>query len=107
MTGSSGGGGGGLTGNEVPCSELRFEIQLSSPQAAVVQSLSPGVVLDVGIASFNGTQVLQASRNGATVGGMVGGQAARLRECILAGSKFKATVQTINGGQVRVWVEPL
>jgi len=108
MSGSSGGGSGsGGVGDGVSCSNLKFDMQLSSPQAAVVATLSIGDVLDVGIAGLNGTQVLQVSKQGQAVGGLVGSFAAKLRECILGGTVYDATVLTVLGGQVRVHVEPI
>jgi len=109
MSGSSGGGGGGGGGggDGVDCSNLKFDVQLSSPQAAVVQTLLVGEVLQVRIAGVNGTQVLQVSKQGSAVGGLIGSFSAKLRECIIGGTVYDATVLTISGGQVRVHVEPI
>lgn len=102
----SGGGGGGGGGRDYgPCEELKFDAQLTSPQPMVVQTLSAGEILQVNIVNLKGQQILQVLKNGEPVGGLIGGDAGRLRECILAGHDFNATVLTINGGQVRVHVE--
>lgn len=49
--------------------------------------------------------VIEAQKNGHAVGGIAGLDAARLRACINDGHVFKATVLTVNGGQVKVKVE--
>lgn len=104
MSGGSGGGGGGGS-DFVPCEMLKFDAQLTSPQPAVVQTMTAGDVLDVNIVSLNGQQVLQALKNGQAAGGLIGADASRLRECILSGHAFRAVVLSVNGGQVRVHVE--
>jgi len=106
MSGSGGGGGGGGGGSDYsPCEELKFDAQLTSPQPAVVQTLFVGEILQIDIVSVKGQQILQVLKNAQPAGGLVGGDAGRLRECILGGHQFNATVLSINGGQVRVHVE--
>lgn len=106
MSGSSGGGGGnGGYDDESPCDKLRFEAQLTSPRPAVVETLAPKAVLDIGVASMKGQIVVQVLKNGQVVGGLAGPDATRLRNCIDHGYQYKATVRTINGGQIRVLVE--
>lgn len=105
MSGGGGGGGGGGGPDYGPCEELKFDAQLTSPQPAVVQTLSVGEILQIDIVSIKGQQILQVLKDTQPVGGLIGGDAARLRECILAGHEFNATVISINGGQVRVHVE--
>lgn len=105
MSGSGGGGGGGIDSREVSCTDLRFTTQLASPQAAVVSTLSPGQVLQVVITTVGTSQVLVVQSGGANAGSLVGTNAIRLRECILAGSKYKATVTAIQSGQVTLQIE--
>jgi hypothetical protein len=105
MSGGGGGGGGGGGSDNVPCEELKFDAQLTSPQPSLVKELSVGQVLDVNIVNVKGQQLLQVLKNGQPVGGLIGSDAARLRECILGGHHFNATVMSINGGQVRVHIE--
>lgn len=104
----SGGGGGSSGGDSVStaCETLRFDAQLTSPQPAVVQSLKQGEVLTVTIAMMKGQLVVQVrKRSDQIAGGLTGPDATRLRQCIEQGHEYKATVLTINGGQVRVRVE--
>lgn len=105
MSGSSGGGGGGIGSREVSCEDLRFTTQLASPQAAVVSTLKTGQVLQVSITTVGTTQVLVVQAGGANAGSLVGTNATRLRECILAGSQYQATVTAIQSGQVTLQVE--
>ncbi len=107
MSGSGGGGGGGGGGDPHPsaCETLRFDAQLVSTQPAVVATLKVGDVLDVALAVLKGQTVVQVLKGGQVVGGLTGPDANRLRSCIEEGHVFKATVLSINGGQVRVRVE--
>lgn len=107
MSGSGGGGGGGGGGDPHPsqCETLRFDAQLVSTQPTGVATLKPGDVLDVGLAVLKGQTVVQVLKNGQVVGGLTGPDANRLRGCIEDGHDFKATVLTVNGGQVRVRIE--
>lgn len=105
---SGGGGGGGTSsGDSVsPCETLRFDAQLTSPQPAVVQNLKQGEVLTVAVATMKGQLVVQVrKKSGQIAGGLTGPDATRLRQCIELGHEYKATVLTINGGQVRVRIE--
>lgn len=109
MTGSSGASGGGFGGgDEVACESLKFEAQIASPNAAVVATLSVNDELPVLIVSSSGVQEIQVQTlAGAVVGGLLANRVQRLRECILHGTQYKATVILINQGQVRVYVEPI
>jgi len=105
MSGSGGGGYGGGPSDNSPCDTLKFESQLSSPQAAVVSALIPGEVLHIAVAQMNGQVVVQVLHHGQPAGGLTGPEATRLRNCIDQGHTFTATVLQVNGGQVRVRVE--
>lgn len=105
MSGSNGGGGGGGPDQELPCEQLRFEAQLTSPQPAVVATLSVGEVLAIAVVTMNGQVVVQVRKNADVVGGLIGPDATRLRNCIQNGHQYKATIRAINGGQVRVLIE--
>lgn len=104
MSGGGGGGGGGGDSSPSPCETLRFEAQLTSPQAAVVATLSTGEVLDIALANLKGQTVVQVLKKGKVAGGLTGPDAARLRTCLDEGHNYVATVLGINGGQVRVRV---
>lgn len=105
MSGGGGGGGGGPVIDETPCTRVKFETQLTSPQPAVVATISVGDVLDVVLTQRQTVLVVEAQKNGVAVGGIAGLDATRLRTCLTDGHPFKATVLTVNGGQVRVKVE--
>lgn len=104
MSGSSGGGGGGGGRREISCEDLSFTTQLVTPQAAVA-TLAIGQVLQLDIVRRGAEQVLAALANGAVVGVLIGDNATRLRECILAGHSYTATVTRTNGLQITVDVE--
>jgi len=105
MSGGGGGGGGGPVIDETPCERVKFETQLTSPQPAVVATITVREVLDVVLSARQNVLVIEAQKNGHAVGGIAGLDAARLRACINDGHVFKATVLTVNGGQVKVKVE--
>lgn len=105
MSGSSGGGGGGIGSREVSCDDLSFRTQLASPVPAVVATLAPGQVLQVLVTLIGAAQVLVAQAAGKNVGSLLGANATRLRECILANHKYEATVVQIQNGQVTVDVK--
>ena len=105
MSGSSGGGGGSISDDEIACENLRFEAQIASPVPAAVSALKVSDVLTVSVANTVGTQQVQVHDGVQLVGGLLANRVSRLRECILNGSTFKARVLSINGGQVRVFVE--
>lgn len=106
MSGSGGGGGGGgYDPGPSPCETLKFDAQLVSTQPPVVATLKPGEVLDVATATLKGQTVVQVLKSGQVVGGLTGLDANRLRQCIEDGHDYKATVLTVNGGQVRVRIE--
>lgn len=106
MSGSGGGGGGGgVPVDNTPCDQIDFESQVTSPKSNVVKGLAIDIVLDVVLEPLNGVVVVQVKSKGALVGGLTGPDVRRMRKCLEEGYKFKATVLSINGGQVRVRVE--
>lgn len=106
MSGSSGGGSGGGGGyDDAPCERVRFEAQITSPQAPVVATISVGDVLDVIIATMQNVLVVQVLKNGQVAGGLAGPDASRLRNCMEQGYSYRAVVLSVLGGQVRVRVE--
>lgn len=108
MSGSSGGGGGGIVENDqVACNLLRFETRITSPNAAVIRLLNVGDQLYIQIAAASIAQeILVVTSVGQLVGGLLHNRAQRLRECLLAGTSYKATVRSLNNGQIDVFVEP-
>ena len=105
----SGGGGGGswALDNEISCSKLRFSTQIATPQVGAIQTLKMGDVLDVQVVNVSGAHAVAIFKQNNLIGGLAGGLVNRLRECLLGGSVFKATVTTINGGQITLDIEPI
>lgn len=109
----SGGGGGSSRGsrqsreryNPPKCEDVSFDAQLTSPDPALAPGLRVGEVLDVSVATASGRRVVQVTKAGQRVGGLAGTDASRVRECIDNGHQYKATVQSVNSGQVVVRVE--
>lgn len=106
MSGSSGGGGSWVTDEEIACELLRFNAQIVSPNHEVVSTLSVGDILDIAIVTSSSTQEIQVrTASGALVGGVLANKVQRLRECMLESHSYKATVLSVNSGQVRVAVQ--
>lgn len=104
----SGGGGGGnwpQDAYEIACDQLKFSTQINSPQSPAIGTVEVGDVLTVEIKPLGGTQAVAVVKNGVVVGGLIGGKVNRLRECLIKGSEFKATVLAVNGPQVQIDVE--
>jgi hypothetical protein len=116
MSGSGGGGGGSRGGGgarggspdvgQTPCEALAFETQLSSPKSDVIAGLKVGEVLDVVLKQDGGVQTIQVLRAQKVAGGLTAPDVKRLRECILSGHTYKATVTAVTGGQVKVRINP-
>lgn len=106
MSGSSG-GGGVVADDQIACNLLKFETRITSPNAAVIVTLTVGMPLAVQVAAESAAQEIQVvTYEGQIVGGLLHTRAQRLRECLLAGTRYKATVRMINNGQVNVFLEP-
>lgn len=111
MSGSGGGSGfGGQFGGEdfaIACDKLTFSTQLSSPQEEVIDTLNIGDELLISIQNQDSQTSVVAIADGHIAGGIASPQIQRLRECIQQGTVYTATVQSINGGQVRIHVHPV
>lgn len=108
MSGSSGGGGGGIVDDDqIACHLLKFETRITSPNPAAIVLLKVGDQLNVQIAAGSAAQEIQVViPGGQIVGGLLHNRAQRLRECLLGNTRYKATVRSINNGQINVFVEP-
>jgi hypothetical protein len=103
MSGSSGTGG-----HEPPtlsCEDLEFDTQLTSPKLDVVNKLSKDVVLKVSTQVMGGKSRVVATYKGNEAGGIGSSDLRQLRECIEGGTRYTATVISINSGQVKVHVK--
>jgi hypothetical protein len=109
MSGTGGGGGGGraVSDEGIACNFLRFDAQVASPNPAAVPTLTVGDVLTVTLAAGGGLAAVQVYKGAVLVGGLLANLVPRLRECMIAGTSYQATVTALNGGQVRVLVEPI
>lgn len=101
-TGSGFGSGGGA--GSVDCSSLAFETHISSPNPTMVVALRVGDILEVGIKNLNGINVVSLLKDGSAVGGLVD-FSDRISDCIDAGFDYIATVRSINGGAIKVFVQ--
>jgi len=103
MSGSGGGGyAGGDEGFNDNCENLVVHTQLSSPKSDVIQNISEGDVLDVGLQKGEQSTVVVVMFNNQVAGGVACPQIHTLRTCIEKGTDYKAVVQSIKAGQVKV-----
>jgi hypothetical protein len=94
--------GGGQAQQDVACSKLLVNTMLSSPKAEIVKELYPGLVLDV---EFNSAgTALVVLHNGQVAGGLTTPLLPRLRDCIDAGTTYKAKVMAKNAVLVKLLV---
>jgi len=101
----SGSGGSGYSGNFEPidsCDSLFIETQLSSPKEEVINNIKEGDILDVNVHQMGTTSVVVVLHAGQIAGGVAAPQLQKLRECIVQGTTYGATVISKNDGQVRI-----
>ena len=89
----------------IPCEQLTLTLQLTSPKPAVVATLRVRDVLDVGLASAKGRNVVEVFKDGQTAGGLPSAEVGALRDCILRNHKYKATVLDIDEVQLQVYIQ--
>ena len=113
MSGSSGGGstysgsGGEVGGGPVACELLTFTAQISTPNPTFISTVRAGDLCTVQVQAVSNQQVVVVVRNnGDQLGGLVGGQTNRLRECILSGTRYRAEVTSVSGAQIVVRIDP-
>lgn len=92
---------------DVSCESLIIETYLGSPKPAVVATLKAQQVLAVELRHFQGIYVVVALSGDDIAGGLASPRAARLRDCLIRGFKYKATVLEIADGEVKVRITPL
>jgi hypothetical protein len=107
MSGSPSNGGGGAPapiGGD--CTDVSFTVSLTGPDPDVVRTLAPGTELRVRrerIATF--PAAVGYLGDGRRAGTIASGQLPDLLRCMEEGYRFRATVQTVRGGNVTVRVE--
>ena len=104
-SGSSGGfGSGGSGGQSIDCSNFSFETHIHSPVQEEVDILSVGDILSVKLAVIGAVEVVQILNNDSVVGGIVD-RGPSLKQCLEDGFEFQATVRSISGAAVKIFVQ--
>lgn len=103
-SGSSGGFGSGGGGSRIDCGNFSFETLIQSPDQNEINKLSVGDVLSVELAILGAVEVVQVVNTGRVVGGLVD-RGPSLKQCLEKGFNFKATVRSISGAAVRIFIE--
>lgn len=104
--------GGGIDGSwtsndEIACSRLNFSTHVTKPQPSALQIVRTGNILPVTLVTMGGIVAAGLYSHGTLIGGLAGGLAGRLQECLLGGTRFIATVQSVHGTQILVKIEPI
>jgi hypothetical protein len=107
MSGSGGGGDGGFVATDVACSALSFNTQVATPNPMYVDSIEVGIILAVELLLMGGQQVVAVMRGTDRIGGLAGAAVSRLRDCLVAGTKYRATVTRAHGPHIVLRIEPL
>jgi hypothetical protein len=105
----SGSGGSGYSGGFEPvdtCESLVIDTQISSPKSDVIEKIAVDDILDVALTQLGATTVVVVLHHGSIAGGVAAPQVQQLRDCIEKGTKYKATIISKNGGQVRIRIQP-
>ncbi len=80
-------------------------MQYATRQAPTVANLAEGVVLQVQLVQSGANYLLQVLHRGHPAGALLGSKVARLKERLLDGQAFEATVSAINGSLVTLRVQ--
>lgn len=108
MSGMGSGGGfglGGAGGRSVDCATLSFETHIHSPKQQYIGNISVAETLDVILATMNGIQVVQIRKSDGTIVGGLVEKGPKIRECLEAGYIYTATVRSIQGAAIRIFVQ--
>ena len=101
-----GGGPGGGTQPDDPCSNLRFSAFVSSPDPAVVGGLAVGDVLDVVLNDSAGVPLVELHTAAGGVTGTLTTNLPRLLPCLEAGYSYVSEITSVAGGAIQVQVRP-
>src|SRR5207249_1268008 len=89
------------------CSSLVERTYLNPPIPAVASALKVGDILDVELQTGSAAPALVANTSsGATAGSLTPARLPQIIDCIQRGFSYVATVQQINGGQIKVEIRP-
>lgn len=103
----SGGGGGGFSASDVACSALSFNTQIATPNPAFIATIQIGEALAVELIVMGGQQVVAVVRGADRIGGLAGAAVSRLRDCLNAGTEYRAIVTRASGPLIVVRIEPI
>lgn len=104
-SGSGGGYGSGGGGQSIDCSTLSFETIISSPVPEQIQQIDVGDDLGIILTRLGSTEIVQVMNDDQVVGGLVD-KAPLIKECLDSGFGFAATVRSISGAAVKIFVYP-
>lgn len=92
---------------ETACDMLYLQTQLASPKAGVVEQISQGDLLDIGLDTMNGQLVAVALWHGQVAGGIASPRVIRLIACIQSGTNYLAVVTAKVGAQISLKISPI
>lgn len=103
----SGSGGGGFSAADVACSALSFSTQIATPNPNLIVTIHVSEVLGIELVVMGGQQVVAVVKDTQLIGGLAGAVVSRLRDCINAGTRYRAIVTRVSGPLVVVRIEPI
>lgn len=101
MSGGGSGGGGGIPDPPSDCARFTKDVVLSSPDPAVLPTLTSGQILKLEFEPDSNQRVIQAVTAADLVAGSVTGETS-LRNCMVEGHQYVAEVLGVQGGSCRV-----
>ncbi len=102
----SGSGGGGWESNEpiaTDCTTISIRTHVTSPNPAVLATISVGDILDISITPPSGPLVA-ATNTGAILGTVLTARLVDLVNCIKAGHSYQAEVTRITGADCEILI---
>jgi len=106
MSGDSSRGsfGSGGTGGVTDCRSFSFETHIHSPNPDEITKLSIGDQLDIDMDTNNGLEVIRLISHDANIVGGILENADRLKACLRQGYAFIATIRSISGAVVTIFI---
>lgn len=95
----------GRSSSQTSCDTISFETPISSPKPDIISQLQVGHQLHVALNTQSGINTVVLLHNGEIVGGIVE-KAETLKSCMENGFSYYASVREINGGFVKVFIQP-
>ena len=102
MSGSGGGGSGGVSSFEPDCGSISFNTDINSPKESEMKGLRAQDKLDVVL--LDNIVVVKRRNSAGILGSVNWSSISKLIECLNAGFKYVAVVRDIQDGLIKVHI---